>query len=337
MNDIPFAQLQAFLSVARTGSFSAGARELRVSRSAVSQAVRQLEEQLRVVLVQRTTRSVALTEAGRRLVDGVAPAVAQTIATLAEVSAKPGEATGRLRLTLPHAARRLVIDPVLPTFRARHPRVEVELVLEDRMIDIVAAGFDAGIRLSEIVERDMVQARLTKPFRFVVVGAPAYFARHGRPERPEDLLKHECITFRSPTHGGLYAWELERGRKEWRVPVRGGLVTNDGLACAALARLGLGLAYAPEPNVRGDLDDGRLEIVLEAYASSVPGYFIFFPSRAQRSRALQLFVETSKELLLETPAVRRVVDTVSPSQSSNEALAFVETARAKGKVVNKVE
>lgn len=299
MDAIPFAQLQAFLAVARTSSFSAAARELRVSRSAVSQSVRQLEEHLRVTLVQRTTRSVALTEAGRRLVDGVAPAVAQTAATLAEVSAKPGEPIGRLRLTLPHAAFPLVIAPVLPTFRARHPRVEVEVVFDDRMVDIVAAGFDAGIRLSEIVERDMVQVRITKAFRYVVVGSPEYLAQHGRPERPEDLLKHECITFRSPTHGGAYAWELERGRKEWRVPVRGGVVTNDGLACAAMARLGLGLAYAPEPNIRGDLDFGRLEVVLEPYASPVPGYVIYFPSRAQRSTPLRLFVETAKEVLLD--------------------------------------
>ncbi|WP_437932614.1 LysR family transcriptional regulator [Sorangium sp. So ce291] len=299
MDPIPFAQLQAFLALARTGSFSAAGRDLGVSRSAVSQAVRQLEEQLRVVLVQRTTRSVALTEAGRRLVEGVAPAVAQTAATLAEVSAKPGETIGRLRLTLPQSALPLVIEPTLPTFRARHPRVEVELVLEDRMVDIVAAGFDAGIRLSETVERDMVQVRLTEAFRFVVVGSPEYLARHGTPERPEDLLKHECVTFRSPTNGALYAWELERGRKEWRLPVRGGVVTNDGLACATMAKLGLGLAYVPEPHVRDDLDAGRLQVVLESCAPTVPGYFIYYPSRAQRSTPLRLFVEIAKDVLLD--------------------------------------
>jgi len=298
MDTIPFAQLQAFLAIARTGSFSAAARELGVSRSAVSQSLRQLEEQLSVVLVQRTTRSVALTNTGRRLVDGVAPAVAQTAATLAEVSAKPGEVIGHLRLTLPHAALPLVVEPVLPEFRARYPRVEVDVVLEDRMVDIVAGGFDAGIRLSENVERDMVQVRLTGAFRFVVVGSPKYFARHGRPERPEDLLKHECITFRSPTNGALYAWELERGRKEWRLPVRGSVATNDGLACAKLARLGLGLAYVPEPNVRDDLRSKELEAVLEVYAPTVPGYFIYFPSRAQRSTPLRLFVEIAKEVLL---------------------------------------
>jgi len=297
METIPFAQLQVFLAVARTGNFSAAARELRVSRSAVSQAVRQLEEALRVVLVQRTTRSVALTEAGRRLVQGVAPAIAQTAATLTEVSAEPGEATGRLRLTLPRVAFPLVIEPVLPTFRARHPRVEVEVVVEDRMVDIVAGGFDAGIRLSEIIERDMVHVRLTEAFRFVVVGSPEYFAQRGRPKRPEDLLGHECITFRSPTSGAIYDWELERGRKEWSLPVKGSVVMNDGLACATMAMHGLGLAYAPEPSIRAELDAGRLEVVLEPFAPTVPGFFIYFPSRAQESTPLRLFVEVAKELL----------------------------------------
>jgi DNA-binding transcriptional LysR family regulator len=297
MKTVPFPQLQAFLAVARARSFSGAARELGVSRSAVSQAVRQLEEQLRVVLLARTTRSVSLTDVGRRLVDGTGPALSQVAASLSEVSAQPGEAVGRLRLSVPHAAVPFVIEPVLPVFRARHPRVEVEVVIEDRLVDIVAEGFDAGIRLSEIIERDMVQVRLTEPVRFVVVGTPEYLARRGTPQRPEDLLKHECITFRSPTTGALYAWELERGRRTWRVPVRGGVVTNDGLLCASLAKLDVGLAYALESTVSADLGSGRLELVLEQYAPTVPGYFLYFPSRAQRSAPLRLFVETAKELL----------------------------------------
>ncbi len=228
MNTAPFPQLQVFLAVARLRSFSGAARELGVSTSAVSQAVRQLEEQLRVVLLTRTTRSVSLTDAGRRLVEGAGPAMGQALAALTEVSAQPGEAVGRVRLSVPRTAVPFVIAPVLPTFRARHPRVEVEVVIEDRFVDIVAEGYDAGVRLSEAIERDMVQVRLTDAFRFVVVGAPGYLARHGTPQRPEDLLRHECITFRSQTTGALYAWELERGRRTWRVPVRGGVVTNDG-------------------------------------------------------------------------------------------------------------
>ena len=298
MNTVPFPQLQAFLAVARSRSFTGAARELGISRSAVSQAVRHLEEQLRVVLLVRTTRSVGLTDAGRRLVEGAAPAVAQAVATLSEVSAQPGEVVGKLRLSVPRVALPFVIEPVLPKFRARHPRVEVEVVIEDRLVDIVAEGYDAGIRLSEIIDRDMVRVRLTEPCRFVVVGTPEYLARHGTPKRPEDLLRHECLTFRSPTTGALYAWELERGRRNWRVPVRGGVVVNDGIVCTSMAKLGLGLAYALEAMVSDELSSGQLQRVLEPFAPTVPGYFLYFPSRAQRSPPLRLFVETAKEVLL---------------------------------------
>jgi DNA-binding transcriptional LysR family regulator len=296
VNHLPFPQLQAFLTVARVRSFSSAARELRVSRSAVSQAVRQLEEHLNVVLFTRTTRSVALTESGRRLVEVAGPAIAQTAAALAEVSAKPGEAVGRLRLSIPRVAMPF-FDRVLPPFRSRHPRIDVEIVIEDRLVDIVAEGFDAGVRLNEIIERDMVRVRLVPPFRFVVVGTPEYLARRGTPDRPEDLMDHECITFRSPTNGSLYAWELERGRRTWRIPVRGGLTTNDGLACVALARLGLGLGYAPDIAAADDIRTGKLRVVLEPYAPTVPGFFLYYPSRAQRSGPLALFVETTREFI----------------------------------------
>ena len=296
MSAAPFQPLQAFLGVARHRSFSGAARELGVSRSAVSQSVRQLEEQLRVVLLARTTRSVSLTDAGRRLVESAGPSLGQVVAALTEVSAQPGETVGRVRLSVPRAAVPFMIDPVLPTFRTRHPRVEVEVVIEDRFVDIVAEGYDAGVRLSEAIERDMVQVRLTDAFRFVVVGSPGYFARHGTPERPEDLLRHECITFRSQTTGALYAWELERGRRNWRVPVRGGVVSGDARLNASLAEQDLGLVYALEPMVIEQLRTGRLKVVLERYAPTVPGFFLYFPSVARRSGPLRLFIEAAKEL-----------------------------------------
>lgn len=295
MHAAPFPQLQTFLAVARLGNFSSAARELGVSRSAVSQAVQQLEKQLRVVLLTRTTRSVSLTDAGRRLVEGAGPALSQVFAALTEVSAGPGETVGRLRLSVPRAAYPLVIAPALPTFRERHPRIEVEVTVEDRFVDIVAEGFDAGVRLSEAIERDMVQVRLTDAFRFVVVGAPSYLARHGTPARPEDLLQHECITFRSQSTGTLYAWELERGRRNWRVPVRGAVVANDNLLTVSMAEQGLGLAYALEPMILEQLGAGRLQRVLEPYAPTVPGFYLYYPSRAQRSGPLRLFVETLKK------------------------------------------
>jgi DNA-binding transcriptional LysR family regulator len=203
---------------------------------------------------------------------------------------------GRLRLSVLRAALPFLITPVLPAFRARHPRVEVEVIVEERLVDVVAEGYDAGVRMSESIERDMVQVRLTDAFRFVVVGAPGYLEKHGTPERPEDLLRHECITLRSQTTGNAYVWELERGRKTWRVPVRGGVATNDQQTGTALAAEGLGLAYAFEPAVQEELRAGRLVRVLEAYAPTVPGFFLYYPSRAQRSGPLRLFVEAAKEL-----------------------------------------
>ncbi len=296
MKAAPFPQLQAFLAVARLRSFSSAARELGVSRSAVSYSVRQLEDRLRVVLLTRTTRSVSLTDAGRLLVETAGPGLGQALAALANVGAQPGEAVGRLRLSAPRMAVAFVINPVLPTFRARHPRVEVEVDIEDRFVDIVAEGYDAGVRLSEAIERDMVQVRLTDAFRFVVVGAPSYLERHGTPEKPQDLLRHDCITFRAETTGALYAWELERGRRTWRVPVRGGVVTGDSQVMLSLAESGAGLTYAFEPMVREQLRTGRLKVVLEAYAPTVPGFFLYFPSRAQRSPPLRLFIDAAKEL-----------------------------------------
>jgi DNA-binding transcriptional LysR family regulator len=270
----------------------------------VSQAVRQLEEQLRVALFTRTTRSVSVTDAGRRLFETAGPGVVQALAAVAEAAAQPGEVVGRLRLSVPQAAVPYVIGPVLPAFRARHPRVDIEIATDDRLVDIVAEGYDAGVRLSEAIERDMVQVRLTDSFRFIVVGSPAYLARHAAPERPEDLLQHECITFRLST-GALYGWELERGRRNWRVPVRGGVVTNDTRLRTSLAEDGVGLAYVMEPLVAEQLRKGRLQRVLEPFAATVPGFFLYFPSRAKSSPALRLFVDAAKEFAV-GPTPRRV-------------------------------
>jgi DNA-binding transcriptional LysR family regulator len=296
MQSATLSQLQIFLSVARHRSFSAAARELGVSTSAVSQAVKQLEEQLRFVLLTRTTRSVLPTDAGKRLVESAGPGLKQVLDALTAVSAKPGEVVGRVKLSVGHLAVPFVITPVLPTFRARYPRVDVEVIVEERLVDIVGEGYDAGVRLVEAIDRDMVHVRLTDEFRFVIVGSPGYLSQHGTPRKPEDLMKHECLGYRTNTNGALYAWELERGRRHWRVPVRGGVVTNEPRLGIEMAEQGLGLAYTFEASVAEQLRDGRLKIVLEGYAPTVPGFFLCYPSRAQSSPALRLFVEVVKEL-----------------------------------------
>ncbi|MFT3707100.1 MAG: LysR family transcriptional regulator [Archangium sp.] len=288
-------QLQVFLVVARLKSFSGAARELGISPSAVSQAVRQLEEFTRVSLLVRTTRSVSLTDSGQRLFETAGPSVSQTLAALTEISAQPGESIGRVRLSVPSIAVPMVIEPLLPVFMKRHPRIELEIAVEDRFVDIVERGFDAGVRLAEAIERDMVQIRLTEAFRFVVGGSPAYFAKHGMPERPEDLLKHACVTFRSSA-GVPYAFELERGKRNWRIPVKGQLVTGDPRLQRNFVEQGHGLAYFFEPRIQDAIRKGQIKLCLENYAPTVPGFFLYFPSRAQRSPALKLFVDTAKEL-----------------------------------------
>ncbi len=288
-------QLQVFLAVARAHSFTAAARELGVTPSAVSQAVRQLESELRVVLMARTTRSVSLTEAGRRLVEQTGPGLGQVLGALDGARAQPGELVGRLKLTVPRVAAPYVITPVLPTFVERHPRVDVEVVFEERLVDIVAEGYDAGVRLTEAIERDMVQVRLTQAFRFVVAGAPSYLAKRGTPRKPEELLQHDCITPRSQTTGELARWELERGRRTWRVPVRGPVVADDADVRLGLAEAGVGLVYGMEPRIKASVRAGRLKVVLDDFAPAVPGFFLYFPSRAQSSPALRAFVDIAKE------------------------------------------
>jgi DNA-binding transcriptional LysR family regulator len=212
------------------------------------------------------------------------------------VSKSPGEITGRVRLSVPDVAVPLVLAQLLPRFAERHPRVEVEVYVENRFVDIVAEGLDGGIRLTEAIERDMVQVRLTEAGRFVVAGAPSYLARRGTPQVPQDLLHHDCISIRTSTAGSRYAWELERGKKVWRVPVQGPVTTNDADLMRMLAVAGVGLVYLLDSQLADDLRRGTLKLVLEPYAAAVPGFYLYFPSRAQVSPALRAFVSVAREM-----------------------------------------
>ncbi|HEY6004446.1 MAG TPA: LysR substrate-binding domain-containing protein [Anaeromyxobacter sp.] len=292
----PLNALSSFIAVARRRSFAAAARHLGVSTSALSQSVRQLEARLGVTLLTRTSRTVALTDAGQRLLENAGAAVDQALESLKTVSVRPGEVTGRVRLSVPTAAVTLVVARLLPRFVERYPKVEVEVQVENRFVNIVAEGLDAGIRLSEAIERDMVQVRLTDPGRFVVAGAPSYLARRGTPQKPQDLLQHDCICIRTSPTGPRYAWELERGKKTWRVPVQGTVTTNDTELMRLLAVAGVGLFYMFEPQIADELRRGSLRLVLEPYAAAVPGFFLYFPSRSQVSPALRAFVDVAREL-----------------------------------------
>lgn len=290
----PLNSLNAFLAVARRLSFAAAARDLGVSTSALSQAVRQLEERLEVTLLTRTSRNVALTDAGHRLLETAGPAVDQALESLRTVKAQRGEVTGRVRLTVPSISVALVLTDLLPRFVAKYPKVNVEVHVEDRLVNTVAGEFDAGIRLIESIDRDMVHVRLTAPTRVVVTGAPAYLQRKGVPQRPQDLLHHDCLCIRRAPSGEPWAWELERGKKTYRVPVHGPITTNDAGLMHGLALAGVGLLYSLEDRVQGDLVAGRLRVVLERYAPAVPGLYLYYPSRSQVSPALKAFVEVAR-------------------------------------------
>lgn len=299
MASTPLNALNAFLVVARHRSFAAGARDLGVSTSALSQGVRQLEERLGVTLLTRTSRSVALTDAGHRLLDNAGPAIDQALEALKTVKARRGEVTGRVRLNVPNAAVTMVLTDLIPRFLAKYPKVEVEAFVDDRLVNSVAGEFDAGIRLIESIDRDMVHVRLTPSTRVVVAGAPSYFERKGVPQKPEDLLQHDCICIRRGATGEPWAWELERGKKTWRVPVRGPVTTNDAELMRAMALAGVGLLYTLEDRLKDNLKSNQLRIVLEAYAPEVPGLYLYFPSRSQVSPALKAFVEVAREVAKE--------------------------------------
>ncbi len=291
----PLNALSAFLAVARRRSFAAAARDLGVSSSALSQSVQQLESRLGVALLTRTSRNVALTDAGQRLLEHAGPGIDQALDALKTVTAKPGEVTGRIRLSVPTAAVSLVLTKLLPKFVDAYPRVELDVRVENRFVNIVGEGLDAGIRLVEAIDRDMVHVRLSGPTRVVVAGASSYFKRRGIPQKPNDLLSHDCLGSRWTNDAEPFAWELERGKKTWRVPVRGPVITNDRELLHALAIAGKGLLYTLEAVIADDVARGRLRIILEPYASTVPGLFLYYPSRSQISPALRAFVAMARE------------------------------------------
>ncbi|MCE9670642.1 LysR family transcriptional regulator [Myxococcus stipitatus] len=293
----PFHELSVFLVVARHKSFTRAAKELGVSTSAVSQTVRLLEERVEQPLLFRTTRSVSLTDAGQRLVERAAPGMESALGALENLSTDTTQLSGTLRFTVPFFALSIVLEPVLPRFFQEYPQVRVEARVSDQLVNIVAEGLDAGFRLTESVERDMVQVRIIPPFRFLVLGAPAYLRRRGTPTKPADLTRHDCIGYRAPTTGLLYHWELERGRREVRIPVKGPLVSDNAQFMMRMAAAGLGLVYAAEVEAAPFLRAGTLQPVLEDWAPTVPGGFIYYPHRARASPPLRAFIDVARKVL----------------------------------------
>jgi len=283
--------LLAFLAVAKERSFTRAAAKLGVSQSALSHTIRGLEERLGLRLLTRTTRSVAPTEAGERLLRTVGPRFEEIDAELAALSALREKPAGTIRITTGEHAAEAILWPVLAKLLPDYPDIKVEVIVDYGLTDIVAERYDAGIRLGEQVAKDMIAVRIGPDMRMAVVGAPAYFERRPGPKTPQDLTAHECINIRFPTHGGLYAWEFEKRGREMKVRVDGQLVFNNTALRMKAVLAGLGLACLPEDQVRTQLADGQLIRVLADWCPPFSGYHLYYPSRRQPTPAFALLVE----------------------------------------------
>ncbi|TAV49144.1 LysR family transcriptional regulator [Rhizobium leguminosarum] len=283
--------LIAFLAVARAQSFTKAAGKLGVSQSALSHTIRGLEERLGLRLLTRTTRSVAPTEAGERLLVSIGPRLDEIESELAALSAFREKPAGTIRINAGEHAADAVLWPALQKLLPDYPDINVEIIVDYGLTDIVAERYDAGVRLGEQVAKDMIAVRIGPDMRMAVVGAPAYFDTRPKPLTPQDLTDHNCINLRLPTYGSVYAWEFEKDGRELRVCVEGQLVFNNiGLRLNAVLA-GLGLAYMPEDLVEAHLADGQLVRVLEDWCLPFSGYHLYYPSRRHTSPAFALVVD----------------------------------------------
>jgi DNA-binding transcriptional LysR family regulator len=285
--------VEAFLAVARRRSFRGAASDLGVTPSAVSQAVRVLEARVGAALFSRTTRSVGLTEAGQRFLDRAGPAFEELQAAGDAARDVGGRPAGLLRLTAPGAVVPLVLEPLVPSFCAAYPDIELEIAVDDDLVDLASGGFDAGIRMGHFIAPDMVAIRLTPPFPFVVAASPAYLERRGCPSRIEDLKGHACLR-RRRSNGAIAPWAFVEGNRMVEAMVSGPLIAHDFPTLIGAAVRGVGLVQAPAPLVRQALGEGRLAEVMEGRSIVAPGIFLFHPGRRQVLPKLRAFIDHAK-------------------------------------------
>lgn len=286
--------VEAFLSVAQHRSFRRAAAELGVTPSAISQAVRVLEARIGAVLFIRTTRSVGLTEAGERFLSRAKPAFEELVAA-SDVARELGQRpAGLLRLSVPRAAVPILLEPLIASFCAAYPEIEVEIAASEELIDLAAEGFDAGVRMGQFLDADMVAVPLSPPFHFVVVGSPAYFKSRKRPKVLDDLRQHACLRWRR-SNGALAPWTFNDNGRAIEIAVSGPLIANDFPTMLGAAMEGVGLAQLPEPMVAEGLKMKRLVQVLQRYAPVMPGVFLYYPSRRQIMPKLRAFIDHVKE------------------------------------------
>ena len=283
--------LLAFLAVAKERSFTRAAARLGVSQSALSHTIRGLEERLGLRLLTRTTRSVAPTDAGERLVRTVGPRFEEIDAELSALTELREKPAGTIRITTGEHAAEAILWSALAKLLPRYPDIKVELIIDYGLTDIVAERYDAGVRLGEQVAKDMIAVRIGPDFRMAVVGAPSYLAKRPKPKTPQDLTDHDCINIRLPTYGGIYAWEFEKRGRGVKVRVEGQLVFSNMALRHKAVLAGFGLAYLPEDQVQAHLADGRLVRVLEDWCPRFSGYHLYYPSRRQPTPAFALLVD----------------------------------------------
>jgi len=283
--------LNAFMAVAAERSFTRAAAKLGTSQSALSHTVRRLETRLGVRLLTRTTRSVAPTAAGERLLATLTPALGMIDAELASLSDLRDKPRGMIRITTSEHAAETVLLPVLAPFLAEYPDIQVELSIDSGLTDIVTDQFDAGVRLGEALAKDMVAAPIGPDLRMAVVGSPSYFEQHPIPKTPQDLAQHNCINLRLRSAGGMYAWELEQGDREVRVRVEGQMSCNNTATIVRAALRGVGLGFVMETSVAEHVRRGELTRVLEDWCPPFAGYHLYYPSRRQSSAAFILLVD----------------------------------------------
>ena len=286
-----YNDLLAFLAVAREGSFTRAAAKLGVSQSALSQTIRALEARLDLRLLVRTTRSVSATEDGEHLLRTVAPRFDEIEAELAMLSERRSKPAGTIRISAGEHSALTVLQPAIARLLPQYPDINVEVIVENGMTDIVAARYDAGVRLGEQVAKDMIAVPISGDFRMAVVASPAYFASRPPPATPQELTMHNCINMRLPTHGGLYVWEFAKDGKEVNVRVEGQLVYNNLAMRLHAALAGLGLACIPEDTAAPHLAGGTLVRVLDDWSPPWPGYKLYYPSRRHPTPAFTLLVE----------------------------------------------
>ena len=286
-----FNDLIYLVMVAREQSFTRAAAKLGVSQSALSHSIRGLEERLNTRLLTRTTRSVAPTEAGERLIQNVGPMIADIEKALLQLTDDQGKPSGNIRITAGEHALASTLWPLLKPFLQAYPEVNIELSVDNTLTDIVSGRFDAGVRLGEQVEKDMVAVRIGPDWRMVVVASPGYFAQNGIPETPYELQNHNCINMRLPTLGGIYNWEFSKDDKEIRVKVEGQLIFNNLASRVDAALTGMGIAYVPEDSARKYIDEGKLQVVLDDWCAPFAGYYLYYPSRKQHTAAFSKLIE----------------------------------------------